>query len=132
MEERRVWQKHIFVSARKAGITDSGILHELVGVDGGDVLRGDEALVLGKDHADSFGVAAGDSLIRDLHEEHSIQKRNIDETLPLCSGIIKRELKIDARSKEPFVWLTYQNGGTLIERLKKYVENAEKRNLRGD
>ena len=48
----------------------------------------------------------------------------------LC-GIIKRELKIDAQSKEPFVWLTYQNGSTLIERLKKYVENAEKRSLRG-
>ena len=43
-------------------------LNDPLRVDGGDVFRGDEALVLGKDHADSFGVAAGDTLIGDLHK----------------------------------------------------------------
>lgn len=48
----------------------------------------------------------------------------------LC-GIIKRELGLDAQPKSPFVWISYQEGSTLIERLKKYVYNAEKRYLRG-
>ena len=37
----------------------------------------------------------------------------------LC-GIIKKELKIDSTSKQPFRWLTYNQGVTLIEKLKKY------------
>ena len=44
----------------------------------------------------------------------------------LC-GIIKKELHIDAISKQPFRWLTYQQGITLIEKLKKYVANAQRR-----
>lgn len=47
----------------------------------------------------------------------------------LC-GIIKKELGIDAQKKEPFVWISYQEGSNLIERIKKYVYNAEKRYLR--
>lgn len=44
----------------------------------------------------------------------------------LC-GIIKKELHVDAISKQPFRWLTYQQGVTLIEKLKKYVANAQRR-----
>lgn len=161
MEERRVWQKHIFVSARKAGITDSGILHELVsGICGKNSLKDitwqDYRQIIRELQKRSSGYSADKKpkqkpkppQVRTVGgmSEGQIRKvwrlmyqlRGFDKqenTAPigerLC-GIIKRELKIDARSKEPFVWLTYQNGGTLIERLKKYVENAEKRNLRGD
>lgn len=44
----------------------------------------------------------------------------------LC-GIIKKELRIDCTTKQPFRWLTYQQGVTLIEKLKKYVESAQRR-----
>lgn len=44
----------------------------------------------------------------------------------LC-GIIKKELKIDCTTKQPFRWLTYQQGVTLIEKLKKYVKSAQRR-----
>lgn len=44
----------------------------------------------------------------------------------LC-GIIKKELKIDCTSRQPFRWLTFQQGSTLIEKLKKYVDNAQRR-----
>lgn len=44
----------------------------------------------------------------------------------LC-GIIKKELHIDCTSKQPFRWLTYQQGSKLIEKLKKYVANAQRR-----
>lgn len=44
----------------------------------------------------------------------------------LC-GIIKKELHIDALPKYPFAWLTYQQGVKLIEILKKYIANAQRR-----
>lgn len=44
----------------------------------------------------------------------------------LC-GIIKKELHIDCNSKQPFRWLTYQQGSKLIEKLKLYVANAKRR-----
>lgn len=44
----------------------------------------------------------------------------------LC-GIIKKELHIDASVKDPMAWLTYENGFKLIEKLKKYIENAKRR-----
>lgn len=44
----------------------------------------------------------------------------------LC-GIIKKELNIDCSSKQPFRWLTYEQGVKLIEKLKKYVANAQRR-----
>lgn len=43
------------------------------------------------------------------------------------SGIIKKELHIDALPKKPFAWLTYQQGVKLIEILKKYIANAQRR-----
>lgn len=46
-------------------------------------------------------------------------------------GIIKRELHVDATAEQPFLWLDYQQGGLLIERLKKYVSSAS-RKRRGD
>lgn len=44
----------------------------------------------------------------------------------LC-GIIKKELHIDAIPKQPFIWLSYQDGIKLIEVLKKYLANAQRR-----
>lgn len=44
----------------------------------------------------------------------------------LC-GIIKKELHIDCTSKQPFRWLTFEQGSNLIEKLKKYVANAQRR-----
>lgn len=44
----------------------------------------------------------------------------------LC-GIIRRELHIDCAAKQPFRWLTYAQGVKLIEILKKYVSNAQRR-----
>lgn len=43
----------------------------------------------------------------------------------LC-GIIKKELHIDCTSKQPFRWLTYEQGVKLIEKLKYYVESAQR------
>lgn len=44
----------------------------------------------------------------------------------LC-GIIKRELKIDARAENPFIWIDFSKGNKLIERLKQYVASAERK-----
>ena len=153
-----MWQKHIFALAKEAGISDTKMLHELVGDICGknslkDITRQDYRQIIRELQKRSSGQSAGrkpkpkPSQVRTVGgmSEGQIRKvwrlmyqlRGFDKqenTAPigerLC-GIIKRELKIDAQSKEPFVWLTYQNGSTLIERLKKYVENAEKRSLRG-
>lgn len=44
----------------------------------------------------------------------------------LC-GIIKKELHIDVSVKQPFRWLTYQQGVTLIEIIKKIIASAQRR-----
>lgn len=44
----------------------------------------------------------------------------------LC-GIIRKEIHIDCIARQPFCWLTYQQGVKLIEILKKYVANAQRR-----
>jgi len=44
----------------------------------------------------------------------------------LC-GIIKKELHIDARPKEPFIWLGFEDGNKLIEILKAYIRSAERK-----
>lgn len=43
------------------------------------------------------------------------------------SGIIKRQLRIDANARQPFKWLDYQQGVQLIEILKKYISSAEQK-----
>lgn len=44
----------------------------------------------------------------------------------LC-GIIRKEIRIDCVAKQPFRWLSYQQGVKLIEILKKYIINAQRR-----
>lgn len=44
----------------------------------------------------------------------------------LC-GIIKKELGMDAAAKDPFVWMSFQQGNKLIEILKNYVASAGKK-----
>lgn len=47
------------------------------------------------------------------------------------SGIIRRELQIDATERDPMHWVTYDQGAKLIEQLKKYVRSAELKVMRG-
>lgn len=44
----------------------------------------------------------------------------------LCA-IIKKEFHADAIAKNPFAWLTFENGNNLIEIIKGYVASARKR-----
>lgn len=44
----------------------------------------------------------------------------------LCA-VIKKEFGVDSTAKNPFTWLTFAQGNSLIEILKKYVESAGKR-----
>lgn len=44
----------------------------------------------------------------------------------LCK-VIKKEFGADAIAKDPFVWLTFEQGNNLIEILKGYVASARKR-----
>lgn len=60
--------------------------------------------------------------LRDL-DDHPAQAKLGNR---LC-GIIKKELHIDATPKQPFIWVTYQQGVKLIEVLKKYLDNAQRR-----
>ncbi|MFV0401694.1 MAG: regulatory protein GemA [Oscillospiraceae bacterium] len=49
------------------------------------------------------------------------------------AGIIRRELKIDATSRDPYAWLDYQDGKKLIEVIKGYLSTAKRRaESRGD
>ena len=47
----------------------------------------------------------------------------------LC-GIIRRQFRVDASPKDPFRFLTWEQGRQLIEILKKYCGNAEARRIR--
>lgn len=61
------------------------------------------------------------------------QLQDLDDKPPQVSlgsrlcGIIKKELRVDATPKQPFIWVTYQQAVKLIEVLKKYLANAQRR-----
>ena len=156
MDDLRAWQKKIYGTAKAVGIADDEDLHALVSYACGkaslkEITKQDYILIM-KEIRSRFpaelvpkpdvksrtravsGMTEGQ--IRKVYQlMHELVKYDsVPSTATLrerLCGIIKRELKIDAQPKEPFVWLTYKNGSTLIERIKKYVENAEKRQLRG-
>lgn len=44
----------------------------------------------------------------------------------LCA-VIKKEFGADAIAKNPFAWITFEQGNNLIEILKRYVASARKR-----
>lgn len=44
----------------------------------------------------------------------------------LCA-VIKKEFGVDAIAKNPFVWISFEQGNNLIEILKRYVKSARKR-----
>lgn len=46
------------------------------------------------------------------------------------SGIIKRQFRVDATAKQPMRWLSYEQGNQLIEIIKNYVKNAERKTMR--
>lgn len=46
------------------------------------------------------------------------------------SGIIKRQFGVDATQKQPMKWLSYKQGNQLIEIIKNYVKNAERKAMR--
>lgn len=43
------------------------------------------------------------------------------------SGIIKKELRVDATPQRPFSWLDFKTTNKLIEILKKYISSAKRR-----
>lgn len=47
------------------------------------------------------------------------------------SGIIKKEIGVDASPKKPMDWLSYKQGAKLIEIIKKYCRTAESKAMRG-
>lgn len=44
----------------------------------------------------------------------------------LCA-VIKKELGVDASAKNPFVWVSFEQGNSLIEILKRYAVSAKKK-----
>ena len=46
------------------------------------------------------------------------------------SGIIRRQFRVDAPLKDPFHFLSWEDGRRLIEILKKYCQSAELRQIR--
>lgn len=42
-------------------------------------------------------------------------------------AVIKKEFGADAIAKNPFAWITFEQGNNLIEILKRYVASARKR-----
>lgn len=46
------------------------------------------------------------------------------------SGIIKRQFGVDATQRQPMKWLSYKQGNQLIEIIKNYVKNAERKAMR--
>ena len=49
----------------------------------------------------------------------------------LCA-VIKKELHVDAIAKNPFAWLTFSQGNTLIEVLKGYLKSLERKEEASD
>ena len=49
----------------------------------------------------------------------------------LCA-VIKKELHVDAIAKNPFAWLTFSQGNTLIEVLKGYLKSLERKEAASD
>lgn len=45
-------------------------------------------------------------------------------------GAIKKILGVTAAPKEPFLWISFEQGRDLIEGLKRYVESAERKAIR--
>ena len=152
MEERRQWQRHIFGLARQIGMVgDDGSrdLHALVSnvcgkeslteISKSDYLRIVQELEKrsseppkAKKHESRSTQGMSEGQMRKvwhlMYELKKFDSKPSSATLGerLC-GIIKRELGIDAVPEKPFIWITYQKGSVLIERLKKYVYNAERR-----
>ncbi len=44
----------------------------------------------------------------------------------LCA-VIRKELGVDALARDPFAWVTFEQGNALIEMLKRYVASSEKK-----
>lgn len=155
MDDIRQWQRHIFGLARKAGMTGeegNRDLHALVSNLCGkesltEISRSDYFQIVkelekrklnpkpNKKHESRCTQGMTQGQIRKvwylMYELKKYDIKSFSATLGerLC-GIIKREIGIDAVPEKPFVWINYQDGSKLIERLKKYVYNAEKRYLK--
>lgn len=73
------------------------------------------------------GVTSGQqkkiwALMYELKKYDTVQN-NVQLGDRLCK-IIKKELRIDAIAKDPFVWLNFRQGNNLVEILKKYVAST--------
>lgn len=76
------------------------------------------------------GVTAGQqkkiwALMYEL-KKHDKVKNDVQLGERLCA-VIKKELHTDAMTKNPFAWLDFDQGNSLIEKLKKYVASARKK-----
>lgn len=125
---------HAFVAA----ITNKNSIKELTSAEGEAVIvalqkrqkEKPERSGKTKEHPEvAGGVTAGQQRkiwalmyrLRDLDAEPN--NRPLGERL--CS-IIKKELQIEARPQNPFVWVDSKAGAKLLETLKGYVKSAEK------
>ena len=96
----------------------------------------------GKLSLQSHGTASLRSMRPDQEELHPVSKKiwflmyelkKCDEVPNdvqlgdrLCA-VIKKEFGADAVARNPFAWITFEQGNNLIEILKRYVASARKR-----
>lgn len=66
-----------------------------------------------------------------MYELRTADASDIETSLGTrLAGIIKRQFCMDASARDPFRFLTWEQGRQLIEILKKYCYNAEMRKIR--
>lgn len=140
--------RKIYAIGRKLGIVEQGshedILHSLVAAVTGKTsvkaLTSTEAkAVISELEERQGGIRPGMStkgqrdkvwaLMYDLVQQDTTPSA-ATEGQRLC-GIIKKELGINARTGDPFVWINFRDCNKLIEVLKQYVANAKRRSARG-
>jgi hemoglobin-like flavoprotein len=62
--------------------------------------------------------------LRELDQDTDAHAATVGERMV---GAIKKVLGVDAKVESPFKWLSQEQGGALIEQLKRYVRSAERR-----
>ena len=118
----------IFALAKKAG---------MLGKQGNEDLHALINSVCGKDSLKELTNSDYAAVIKELQSRAGTSNTymyELEELSPssaalgerLC-GIIKKEFKIDATSKNPLVWFSYSDASKMIEALKRYVSSAEKK-----
>ena len=83
---------------------------------------------LSKSKGNSKGMTEGQErkIWRLMYELQELSPSSAALGERLC-GIIKKEFKIDATSKSPLAWFSFNDASKMIEILKRYVSSAEKK-----